>query len=94
MIATNSLGTAVTIPACLLLNSALHLDSCSVGTSDNCFQMRLVGVAGSNYVIQASTDMVNWVPIATNTPATGLWNFTDGQSTNFVRRFYRAVPGQ
>jgi len=56
--------------------------------------MRLVGVAGSNYVLQASTDMVNWVPIATNTPATGLWNFTDGQSTNFMRRFYRAVPGQ
>jgi uncharacterized repeat protein (TIGR01451 family) len=99
MIATNSLGTAVTVPACLLLNSSLHLDSCSVGaagvgTSGNGFQMRLVGVAGSNYVLQASTDMVNWAPIATNTPATGLWNFTDGQSTNFVRRFYRAVPGQ
>lgn len=99
MIATNSLGTAVTVPACLLLNSALRLDSCSVGTSGggasgDCFQMRLVGVAGSNYVLQASTDMVNWTPIATNAPATGLWNFTDVQSTNFVRRFYRAVPGQ
>ena len=99
MIATNGLGTAVTIPACVLLNSTLRMDSCSVGnagggTSGNCFQMRVVGVAGSNYVIQASTDMVHWASIATNAPPTGLWNFTDGQSTNFIRRFYRIVPGQ
>ncbi|HEX4646400.1 MAG TPA: immunoglobulin domain-containing protein, partial [Verrucomicrobiae bacterium] len=99
MIATNSLGAAVTAPICLLLNSSLRMDSCSVGaagggTSGNCFQLRVVGVANSNYVIQASADMVNWVPIATNAPPTGLWNFTDGQSTNFTRRFYRTVPGQ
>ena len=41
-----------------------------------------------NYVIEASTNLVNWQPILTNnTP--GLLNFTDYGSTNFPERFYR-----
>ena len=40
------------------------------------------------YVVQASTNLLNWQPIFTNdTP--GLWNFTDPDSTNYPARFYQ-----
>lgn len=46
------------------------------------------GQAGSNYIIQASTDLVNWVSLETNvTPYT----YTDTNTSRYKRRFYRAI---
>ena len=48
------------------------------------------------YVIQASTNFMDWQPIFTN-DAPGLLNFTDYDSTNYPMRFYRLtwpVPDQ
>jgi len=48
------------------------------------------------YVIQASTDLVSWLPIFTNV-VPGLLNFTDFDATNFPARFYRMtwpIPDQ
>jgi hypothetical protein len=42
------------------------------------------------YVISASTDMVNWTPIATNTASTGNITFTDAAALSYRGRFYRA----
>lgn len=93
MVATNSVGLAAISPTSLLLSSPMHLDSFTVNRTNRCFQMRLVGPGSTNYVIQASTNLTTWVPIATNTVPNGLWTFTDLQSTNFTQRYYRAVPG-
>jgi hypothetical protein len=42
--------------------------------------------------IQASTDLVDWLPVWTNSTAkSGTLLFTDLLSTNFPDRFYRAV---
>ena len=41
-------------------------------------------------IIQASTDLVNWVNIYTNTPP---FAFTDSMATNFPCRYYRALLG-
>ena len=41
-------------------------------------------------IIQASTDLVNWVNIYTNTPP---FTFTDSMATNFLSRYYRALLG-
>ena len=44
------------------------------------------------FVIQAAPDLVSWSSILTNaTSAGGTFDFTDAQSTNFVRRYYRVV---
>jgi len=40
------------------------------------------------YVILASTNLMNWLPIYTNS-LPGLLNFTDSDSTNYPARFYR-----
>ncbi|HWY75872.1 MAG TPA: immunoglobulin domain-containing protein [Verrucomicrobiae bacterium] len=92
MTAANNIGSAATTPASLLLNGPMHLDQAGVSSANHMFQMRLIGYANTNYVLLASTNMITWAPIATNSSPTGLLTFTDPQSTNFVRRYYRAKP--
>jgi hypothetical protein len=54
------------------------------------FKLRYYGDTGTNYVVVASTNMVNWVPMTTNqVGALGYLEFIDASSTNFNRRFYR-----
>jgi hypothetical protein len=42
-------------------------------------------------VIEASTDLTNWLPISTNFALTNSYLFLDGEATNFSRRFYRVL---
>jgi len=54
--------------------------------------LRLAGVAGKDYVIEASTDFQDWTPLVTNTlPGSTLLDFLDVDSTNYMYRFYRAL---
>jgi subtilisin-like proprotein convertase family protein len=62
--------------------------------SDGCSQATLQGQSGKTYVIEASTDLIHWTPILTNTLSGSLWNFVDVNSTNYMQRFYRAVSIQ
>ena len=55
------------------------------------FRFTLTGPAGSNAVIAASTNLINWTPLVTNPLGSGSLSFTDAVSTNFPRRFYRAA---
>jgi hypothetical protein len=50
--------------------------------------MQLVGKHGYKYVVEASTDLVHWVPVQTNTAP---FTFVDAQAGQFSRRFYRSV---
>lgn len=54
--------------------------------STNGFGLQLVGVPGENYVIEASTNLSNWIPLATNTSP---FSFVDTNTTGFLLRFYR-----
>jgi mono/diheme cytochrome c family protein len=53
------------------------------------FQLSFSGVAGSNYVLQATTNFVNWTPIATNLALTNVFNLVDPNASNYPDRFYR-----
>ncbi len=53
------------------------------------FRVRLSGISGQTNIIQASTDLVNWTPVLTNT--TGIYDFTDLNSGAYAHRFYRAL---
>jgi hypothetical protein len=55
------------------------------------FVFRLQGLSGVPYVVQMSTNLTstNWIPISTNTSATGTLNFTNAASSS--AQFYRAV---
>jgi hypothetical protein len=55
-------------------------------------EFRLTGTASHGFVLQASTNLANWLALFTNpTPGVAL-NFLDVTSTNFPMRFYRAIP--
>ncbi len=52
----------------------------------------LRSVVGKTYVIQATTNLVQWVNILTNTATSGILTFTDPNAHLYRYRFYRAVP--
>ena len=59
----------------------------------NAFGFNLSGVAGQIIVIEASSNLVNWTALATNTLGMVPIFFSDTGWTNFAVRFYRArVP--
>jgi hypothetical protein len=60
------------------------------GFTNKQFRLTLVGPAGSNAVISASTNLQTWILLQTNPLSGGLLNFTDTVATNYSRRFYRA----
>ena len=52
------------------------------------FALTVAGTAGNKYAVQASTDMVNWISLLTNTAP---FTFVDSNASKFNQRFYRAV---
>lgn len=53
------------------------------------FSFNFSGTSGSSYVVQASTDLVNWVAIQTNAAP---FTFVDSNVQQYSRRFFRTVP--
>jgi hypothetical protein len=63
----------------------------SIGT-DGKFRFCFVGEFGQLYVVQLSSDLKNWIPVATNTvDELGNLDFTDSTTTPSGARFYRVV---
>ncbi|HEY2329377.1 MAG TPA: protease pro-enzyme activation domain-containing protein, partial [Verrucomicrobiae bacterium] len=58
-------------------------------STNGAFQLTVLSPAVPT-VIQASTNLVNWVNIYTNTPP---FTFTDSNATSYKSRFYRALVG-
>ena len=48
----------------------------------------VAGTTGAQYIVQASTNLVNWVTIQTNVAP---FNFVDSNASQFSHRFYRTV---
>ena len=63
----------------------------ATGGGNHGFQLTITNDAGANIVIQASTNLVNWVPISTNLSP---FTYTNLDSTNYQMRFYRAMVQQ
>ena len=60
----------------------------SFGFNSGQFGFRLSGPTGKSAVVEASADLLNWLPLSTNTFA-GALDFSDPQSGAFSNRFYR-----
>jgi len=56
------------------------------------FSFLLTGAPLATYVIQVSTNLANWNPVATNAvPPSGLLSITDSNAAAFPARYYRAL---
>lgn len=53
------------------------------------FQVQFSGVPGQHSILEASTNMSDWLPLATNSFIDGLMQFQDVDAAEFSERFYR-----
>jgi uncharacterized delta-60 repeat protein len=59
--------------------------------TDGAFQIQLENPAQApTVVVEASTNLVGWVPVFTNTTPTNVLFYTDPNASNYLWRFYRA----
>jgi fibronectin type 3 domain-containing protein len=75
--------TTVTVSA---TNISVAPTMSAVTLSAGQFGFIVNGEVGRTYIVQASTDLVNWVTVQTNAAP---FTFVDSETTNFTRRFYR-----
>jgi hypothetical protein len=65
----------------------------NVAIVNNHFQFDVLGPFNSTAIIQASSNLVNWLPLATNTLSP--IHFSDPTTPRPALRYYRAfLPGQ
>jgi hypothetical protein len=96
VLSNNVAPPTVTIPAGTeSTNSAVPVTLESLGYANGQYAFTVAGapgyesaVSGTTYVIEASTDLVNWVPVYTNTAP---FTFVDTNASQFGQRFYRSV---
>jgi hypothetical protein len=53
-------------------------------------QLAGTGASGQPIVIEASTNLTQWLDLTTNSVTGGIFSFTDSNAPSFTRRFYRA----
>jgi hypothetical protein len=84
---TNAAGQVASAAATLEVDfPAAALDSPLCASSQ--FQFTVNGVPGLTYVVEASTNLLDWEAVATNTPP---FVFVDQTASDCSQRFYRAV---
>lgn len=90
-LATDSRGTSATsAPVAISVVTPVTpaLTNATVLTNGQ-YQLQYSANAGLRYILQGSTNLVNWVSIQTNLATTNLVTFADASATNFTFRFYR-----
>lgn len=87
---TSTSGSAMLVVLTNPVPNVVNIVSAGTGMTASGFQLQLSGPAGSNFVIQASTDLKTWIPLSTNAAPTGSVSYTDTAATNLAFRYYRA----
>ena len=57
------------------------------GSGSNQFGFNISGAVGQSVIVESSTNLLNWIPITTNTLDTGLFHF--GEPRSNLWQFYR-----
>ena len=68
--------------------------SAVVVNNNGTFQFTVSGQSGLEYIVQASTNLINWVPVYTNPPPyVSPFTFIDSSASTYPDRYYRVVTG-
>lgn len=80
---------AVSITSVLTTNEViLNASQPTYGT----FKIHLVGTAGQSFILQDSTNLMDWSPILTNNNFGGTFDYYDTNAVAYGCRFFRVVP--
>jgi hypothetical protein len=60
-------------------------------SSNGAFQLGFPGVSGINYVLQATTNLIDWTSLTTNQASNNFLDLLDPNALDFSRRFYRVL---
>lgn len=90
---TNASGSVTSSNAVLIIGPGsvkknLKIDTCKMKPGG--FELQLSGLT-NNCVIYTSTDLINWTPIATNTPLSGNVDFIDSTATNKPACYFKST---
>jgi streptogramin lyase len=69
---------------------AILTDGPGFASSNLLFGFYVTAAPGQSVVMDVSTDLLTWIPSATNTVGAGVLAFSDPQSGSYPARFYRA----
>lgn len=91
VVAYNPVGMVTSIVANVTVEVPLKLNLQPV-TQNGKVHFRVSGVASQTFILQGSTNFVNWQPLFTNSAAGAPVNYDDLSTTNRIRRYYRPLP--
>ena len=96
LVVTNNYGSVTSSIATLTVIIPPGISN-AMANPNGTFSLNLLGMPGSNYVLEATTNLAtpaDWHPVATNTLNTnGIWLFMDYLATNYPQQFYRLKVG-
>ena len=91
VVASNIYGsTASTVATLNVFFSVIAATLASpIYDANNQFQFTVTGIAGTNYIVQVSTNLAtsNWLSLVTNASP---FSFVETNASRFPQRFYRA----
>ena len=92
LVASNAFGSVTSVVATLTVREPMQLSSTNfLGVTNNQFVFRILNVTNMpKLVVEASTNLTTWAPIATNTPAKDFFDFTNSIPANVPYQFYRS----
>jgi hypothetical protein len=85
---SNSAGSTNSAIAALIVYPTAAATLTSAASAAGQFTFTCSGVPGYQYIVQASSDLVNWTSVQTNTAP---FTFTDTNAGQFNQRFYRTA---
>jgi uncharacterized repeat protein (TIGR03806 family) len=83
-------NTSVAATANFVIRPPIQLLSFGFGTGGQ-FQLQVQGTAGKTYVLQTSTNLLDWLSLSTNVAPTDLFDLVDPSAANLPEQFYRVL---
>lgn len=88
VLVSNAGGSVNSAPVMALLNNPVRIQY-GAGNCRN--DLRLTGPAGNTFILQTSSNLANWTPVATNIASTGIIDLHHAGLPTTRTRFYRAA---
>jgi len=73
-----------------IVSNTVNLLTSQCGMTNGAFHLQMQKPAGSNCVVEATSDYIHWTPIYTNSSGSTNISYLDSDAANHVTRYYRA----